>query len=95
VNTTWTGAQSGSARETPAHHVGRRGTRTFELLVGRASRGDRNSEDELVKVDCALALVVEYVEGVVWELARIAIVVELPVDAAEIFLVDLTTRKVS
>jgi len=96
VSTTWTGAQSGGARETLARHVGSRGTRTFELFVERASRGDGNGADELLKVDCTIVLAVEYVEGVVRELARIiTIVVEPPVDAAETFLVDLATRIVS
>ena len=75
--------------------MGRRGTRTFELFVELASRGDGERADELLKVDCAIAVVVEYVEDVVCELTRIAKGEELFVDAAEFFLVELATRTVS
>ena len=69
--------------------------RTFELFVELAARGDGEGADELLKVDCAIAVVVEYVEDVVCELAGIAKGEELLVDAAEFFLVEFAGRTVS
>ena len=70
-------------------------TRTFELFVKLAARGDGECADELLEVDHAIAVVVKDVEDVVCELARIAKGEELFVDAAEFFLVELATRTIS
>ena len=69
--------------------------RTFKLFVKLAARGDGEGADELLKVDCAIAVVVEYVEDVVCKLAGVAKGEELLVDAAEFFLVEFAARTVS
>ena len=74
---------------------GGRGTRTFELFVELAARGDGEGADELLKVDCAVAVVVEYIEDEVCKLSGISKGEELFVDAAEFFLVEFATRTVS
>ena len=71
------------------------GIRTFELFVELASRGDGKGADELLKVDCAVAVFVKYVEDIVCELGGITKGEELLVDAAEFLLVELAIGTVS
>ena len=72
-----------------------KGRRTFELFVKLTPRRDGEGTDELLEVDCAIAVVVKDVEDVVCELAGIAKGEELLVDTTEFFLVERATRTVS
>jgi hypothetical protein len=70
---------------------GYKGTRTLELLIELASRGDGEGADKLLKVDCAIAVFVKDVEDVFCKLTWIAKWEELLVDAPEFLLVELAT----
>jgi hypothetical protein len=78
----------------PWHHRPQRDGRTLELLVEPATAGDAERADELAEVDGPVLVLVEDIEDVVRELARVAEREELAVDAPELGLVELAARAV-
>lgn len=62
--------------------------RPSELLIQSSSRGDAESADELLKVNGAVFVLVEYIEDVFCKCGRIAEWEELLVDATELLLVE-------
>lgn len=64
--------------------------RTFELLIQPSTRRDGQRAYELLKVDCAVLVLVEDLEYVVGELGGVAEGEELLVDLGELLFVELT-----
>ena len=73
----------------PFRHRHSTRTRTLELLIQSSTGRDRESTDELLKVDSAVLVLVKDLEDVVCELARVAEGEELLVDLAELGFVEL------
>jgi hypothetical protein len=63
--------------------------RTFELLIQSATRGDAQGADKLLKVDCAVLVLVEDVKYIVGKFSRVAEREKLFVYPAELGLVEL------
>ena len=69
-------------------------TLTFQLVFQVATRGDRESDDKLLKFDAAVLILVEDIEDIVCKLGGVAKREELLVDLLELGLVQLSTRAI-